>query len=512
MVSARLLRGDVLRFCEHYHGPRFHALLCDPPYHLTSIVKRFGNSTPSSHMSAQTMGNSANTPHKRTARGFMGKRWDGGDIAFDPSTWAALASLLHPGAFGMAFASSRGWHRLAVAIEDAGLIIHPSIFGWAFGSGFPKATRIDTQVDRAAGAERTEVERTWSGGMRRAGIMGENLGTQTRPITAPATPLAAAWAGHRYGLQALKPALEPIIVFQVPYQGRPVDSITATGAGALNINQARISWVSDEDREAQARAFSPKSTAWTGGHHYDNETANFACASHGPANPTSPAGRWPANFALVCSESCNGAHAPGCPVAALDEQAGERKAGTAVKRNLDGHTYNEHQPWGLRAKAGDDVGYGDTGTASRFFHRAAWELEHADPVLYQAKASRRERDAGLEGWDANIPDEESWKTDFAKYGSGDAHGNRMKQRTIRNSHPTVKPIALSRWLATLLLPPAEYAPRRLLIPFAGVGSEMIGAGLAGWDEVVGVEGEAEYVSIGRARLAHWLRQPELVKP
>jgi len=67
----------------------------------------------------------------------------------------------------------------------------------------------------------------------------------------------------------------------------------------------------------------------------------------------------------------------------------------------------------------------------------------------------------------------------------------------------VKPIALTRWLATLLLPPELYAPRRILIPFAGSGSEMIGALLAGWEEIVGIEMETEYVEIAEARLAHW---------
>ena len=151
-MSAHIDVADCIAWAEAYDGPPFHALLCDPPYEL----------------------------------GFMGRAWDRSGIAFNPDTWRALARLLHPGAFGMAFASSRGWHRLAVAIEDAGLIIHPSIFGWAAGSGFPKATRVADSPD---------------------------------------------FTGHRYGLQALKPALEPIIVFQKPYAGRPVDSITATGAG-----------------------------------------------------------------------------------------------------------------------------------------------------------------------------------------------------------------------------------------------------------------------------------------
>lgn len=73
----------------------------------------------------------------------------------------------------------------------------------------------------------------------------------------------------------------------------------------------------------------------------------------------------------------------------------------------------------------------------------------------------------------------------------------------RNIHPTVKNIKLARWLATLLLPPDAYAPRRILIPFAGSGSECIGAMLAGWEEVVAVEREAEYADIARARMAWW---------
>lgn len=136
-----MIQAEVLEWAKHYNGPKFHAMLTDAPYHLTSITKRFGqaNSKPAQH--------GRDGAFTRASAGFMGQTWDGGDIAFRPETWAALAEHLHPGAFGMAFASSRGWHRMAVAIEDAGLIIHPSIFGWAFSQGFPKATRISNQVD-----------------------------------------------------------------------------------------------------------------------------------------------------------------------------------------------------------------------------------------------------------------------------------------------------------------------------------------------------------------------------
>ena len=92
--------------------------------------------------------------------------------------------------------------------------------------------------------------------------------------------------------------------------------------------------------------------------------------------------------------------------------------------------------------------------------------------FYCAKASQKERNAGCEG---------------------------------RNIHPTVKPLDLCRYLATLILPPADrpQGPRKLLVPFSGSGSEMIGSLLAGWDDVTGIEREAEYVEIAKARLKLW---------
>ena len=73
-MGYKIINADVMEWAKNYKGPRFHALLCDPPYSLN----------------------------------FMNKKWDD-DIAFRPETWAALGEHMLPGAFGMAFASSRGW-------------------------------------------------------------------------------------------------------------------------------------------------------------------------------------------------------------------------------------------------------------------------------------------------------------------------------------------------------------------------------------------------------------------
>ena len=402
----RILRGDVRSFSRHYRGEKFHAMVCDPPYELS----------------------------------FMSKKWDGTGVAFDPETWEALAEHLHPGGFGMAFASSRGWHRLAVAIEDAGLRIHPSIFGFCFGSGFPKATRIDTQIDKAAGAERKVIEIIERGSVEEAKERGASyladpanrnnkscFGYGTESVTAPSTDMAKAWEGHRYGLQAMKPALEPIIVFQKPYSGKPVESIVETGAGALNIDGGRIG--------TEERVNGGMSSL---GVMHDDEWQ--------PGEVTSKvSGRWPANFYL-------------------DEEGARR------------------------------LGENDE---SRFFFNVNRQIDEADPVLYKAKASRKERDAGLEGMARTVR-----HASYGEFKGTPEHATNMNGQQ-RNPHPTVKPIDLCRWLATLLLPPAEYAPRRILIPFGGVMSEAIGAMFAGFEEIIAIEMEKEYCEIGQARIDWW---------
>ncbi len=130
----QLIHSDAVKWARRYAArrkcgedlPLFHALFGDPPYHLSTITKRFGK--PGSKQ-AQYGRDGA---FQRASRGFMGKKWDGGDVAFRPSTWRAFYRILHPGAFGMVFGGSRTSHRMAVAIEDAGFRIHPQI-GWVYG-------------------------------------------------------------------------------------------------------------------------------------------------------------------------------------------------------------------------------------------------------------------------------------------------------------------------------------------------------------------------------------------
>jgi len=620
-----VLQSDVMDFRS---DERYHALLCDPPYHLYNDPRGVWRYD-------VKKGDKVKAKHG----GFMGKQWDGGDIAFRPETWAHLAQFLYDGAFGMCFASSRGWHRLACAIEDAGLVIHPTIFCWAFGSGFPKATRIDTQVDKRKGGTgitievvkylrqrrdelgltNADIDRAfgfngmaghWTGfsqpeiprlaywkrikellqlddrfddaitayereiiGNSDNGIAGgthEHVGQAGAwgfngeyDLTAPATPLARAWAGHRYGLQCLKPAVEPIIVFQKPYRGKPIECITRTGAGALNIDGGRIA-CSDKAIFPAGIVSDTENNYGDGKGLYDNRPRT---------GDNNPHGRWAANFIVAHSPACkrvgtkrvkgdkrgagngkvqrkapgqNGIYNDGwnfgeqnttpmygdadgmetveawqcaddCAVRRLDEQSGISRSIRSMRGNLVDHRGNNfNRANGARIENSDYArGYFDTGGASRFFFNVAQQIDEADPVRYVAKASRRERDAGCEEFEEK---EREWADDRTG-GKGTGYKERLggsgkpingngQLGKSRNPHPTVKPIALTRYLATLLLPPPEYAPRRILIPFAGVMSEVIGAMQAGWEDITAIEFEPEYVEIGRARIRYWEAKKE----
>lgn len=109
-------------------------------------------------------------------------------------------------------------------------------------------------------------------------------------------------------------------------------------------------------------------------------------------------------------------------------------------------------------------------------YEVAEQLANAEAVRYEPKASTAEREAGLDSLET--------RTRHRVNAGGLENEPRFAPVQAKNHHPTVKPISLTKYLATLLLPPAGYH-RRILCPFAGSGSEMIGAILAGWDEVIG---------------------------
>lgn len=454
-----IIQNDVLTFAQQYHGQSFHALLCDPPYHLQSIVKRFSSGEPDHTKTSQDI-KGRRTPHARQAKGFQNQEWDGGDIAYRIETWESFASLLYPGAFLIAFSGSRGWHRQAVAMEDAGLIMHPTIMLWAFGNGFPKSTKVKDP----------------------------------------------RFEGYGYGMQALKPAVEPILVFQKPYKGRPQDNIIQTGAGAINLDGGRIAVNPDLD--------DPR-LGGQGSWRTDKLGKRGVYAAFGGDEIKShPAGRLPSNLILQ--------HLPECVCMGTEKR---RKAGgditnpATVDRRLVYQPRKQRETWQAH---GDENGNeivekwkcapdcpvlnleNQSDVATRFFYKSNWQYEENDPYLsvdagqYIPKASTAEREVGLRG---EIPCVDCGELNSETH--PDPTDSERQLICRRNVHPTIKAISLTRYLATLLLPPEDYTPRRLLVPFSGAGSEVIGAELAGWDEVTGIEMGEEYVNLANLRLKYW---------
>jgi DNA modification methylase len=128
----RLHVGDMADVLATLPDCSVDSVVCDPPYHLTSIVKRFGAK------GAAAAKHGTDGAFARASRGFMGQQWDGGDVAFRVATWAAVLRVLKPGGHLVAFSGTRTYHRMACAIEDAGFEIRDQ-YAWLYGSGFPKS-------------------------------------------------------------------------------------------------------------------------------------------------------------------------------------------------------------------------------------------------------------------------------------------------------------------------------------------------------------------------------------
>ena len=128
-----IVNADCIEHLKTIEDNYFDSVVTDPPYHLTSIAKRFTNSTEAKY--------GKDGSFQRLSKGFVGHAWDGGDIAFTTDLWKEVYRTIKPGAVLLAFAATRNYHRMATAIEDSGFEIFDMI-NWIYGSGFPKRKNL----------------------------------------------------------------------------------------------------------------------------------------------------------------------------------------------------------------------------------------------------------------------------------------------------------------------------------------------------------------------------------
>lgn len=179
--------------------------------------------------------------------GFMNKGWDSKGIAYDVKMWAEVLRVLKPGGYALVFGGTRTYHRMAVAIEDAGFEIVDSI-DWIYGSGFPKALDISKAIDKKLGKERpvigtekgsgNRIDTATAGGTF-SGTQGGYNFAQEVAVTSAATPEAKQWEGWK---TQLKPAHEPIVVARKPFVGTsPVSVLLEIQLRAQGVTE-EIEW------------------------------------------------------------------------------------------------------------------------------------------------------------------------------------------------------------------------------------------------------------------------------
>jgi site-specific DNA-methyltransferase (adenine-specific) len=341
--------------------------------------------------------------------------------------------VLKPGGHLLAFGGTRTWHRLACAVEDAGFEMRDSI-AWLYGSGFPKSLDVSKAIDKAAGAEREIV----------------GLKTYGEGQTFTGSAKGGRSAGHMGTPVERGPSLEtaPATEAAQQWQGwgtalKPafepvvVARKPLVGTVAANVQQWGTGALNiDGCRIGMSDADRERLTDWHaryGGRKYAD--GSTYAKGMGDIQPPNPSGRWPANVVLDESSA-----------AELDEQSGYSKSPPV------GSVANKAPRLGQVAKGDEQArispnGHGDSGGASRF--------------MYVAKAPKSERPV-VDG----------------------------------TAHPTVKPLALMRWLVRLVTPPGGL----VLDPFAGSGTTVEAALLEGFD-VVGVEREADYLPLINARIS-----------
>jgi len=408
--NANIYHGNNLDILPELQSNSVDSIVCDPPYEL----------------------------------GFMGKSWDSSGIAYSVELWQQCLRVLKPGGHILAFGGSRTWHRLAVAIEDAGFEMRDSI-AWLYGSGFPKSHNISIAIDKQSGAMGHPGKRFENSGLRRQGKdVADPTGIEAHK---PITDEAKAWDG--WGT-ALKPAFEPIVVGRKPLIGTVAENVLKYGTGGINIDATRIETEDNLNGGAYAKNATFRDDGW-------------GMQRAGAGDFEQPLGRWPAN--IILDEHT---------AELLDKQTGTLTSGALKAGRVIAHT-------NIDFRSGLDLhnyeSKANSGGASRFF--------------YVAKASKRDRNEGLD----ELPEQILTGRDAGQ----DQRQVPYKTRSnpVKNTHPTVKPTALMQYLIRLVTPDNGV----VLDPFAGSGSTGKAAILEN-KRFIGIELTAEYLPIIEGRLKH----------
>jgi DNA modification methylase len=286
--------------------------------------------------------------------GFMGKKWDNTGIAYNTDLWRECLRALKPGGHLLAFSGSRTYHRMVVAIEDAGFEIRDMI-AWISNKTFPKSQNIAKAIDKQAGAR----ENVSKGFVVAGDYNSRDLKSPNRDYQDPALVTTAAKQWEGWGT-ALKPTVEPIVMARKPLIGTVAENVLTYSTGGLNIDASRIGYKNetfDFDRVKN-------------GNIYGSSGIYGKAENKEPPKLYKSEGRWPAN--VILDEYSAGL---------LDEQSGNLKSG-AMKAGTKAQDLQTNSMGSWTNRTLTTEFQASEGGASRFF--------------YVAKASKRDRNEGLE--------------------------------------------------------------------------------------------------------------------
>jgi len=374
--------------------------------------------------------------------GFMGKKWDNTGIAFSVETWQKALRVLKPGGYLLAFNHSRTFHRMMVAIEDAGFELRDTVM-WIYGSGFPKSHNIAKAIDKSLGFEREIIGKTIRPEGRAFAEGASGFAKGEVDITISSTEEAKKWDG--YGT-ALKPAFEPIVMARKPFKTSVAENVLTYGVGGINIDECRIG----------------SEVITTNGKGKQNGMTPIVPQSEDYIGSTN-IGRFPANIIHDGSaEAISGFPDTSSIGSGYNFDKGDNDNPANVVNNI---------------KSGKH--FDDSGSASRYF--------------YTAKASVKDRDEGLSQFTPQqVNDGILTEIDNA-YQRGE---------TLRkNIHPTVKPCDLMQYLIRLVAPKGA----TILDIFMGSGSTGKATMIENTERnadyhFIGIDLEKEYCDISKARI------------
>ena len=409
--------------------------------------------------------------------GFMGKKWDASGIAYNVELWGECLRVLKPGGHLLAFGGTRTYHRMAVAIEDAGFEIRDSIH-WLYGSGFPKSLDVSKAIDKRGG--RIPWQREFAEHLR---MIKPNHVTAAQINAHVATNGSKSnfW-GHFIDVTS-QPLLPTVEQYRRLCELLPIDSswddmfldeaareIVGKSKGVSRPGFAGETYGPDGSKAVEVDITAPATDAakqWQGWGTALKPAHEPIVVARKPLDGTVAANVLEHGTGALNIDGCR---VDGCRVG-FQSEADERES----------KDKNRHADFGSKPGANNTYGDYSMVQAANYDPTGRWPAnvivddhiseQHPDwaRYFYCAKPARTERNGGLDG---------------------------------TNNHPTVKPVELMRYLVRLVTPPNGI----VLDPFAGSGTTLVAAILENLN-CVGIELTADYLPIIEGRIAKAANTP-----